>query len=717
MAVEQISAGTWGPGEDRGDHQDQHPRVSLVKAPRETGGTGPEDHLKAVEEDIAPGVIEYRPARPPVLYRTGSAAMVVAAATGRVAGLSARHAWTGGRWFGHGVRHSAILGWRYVRAHDHQEVIGGMSSDADWNKIERTKRRRWWFLAKVAAGTIVADLGAWWALVAAGHMAASDAWAVAPGAEAVAAATALTLYGRYRLDANLAPGQIVDPDDIDDTTDGGGNGNDPFPLAWCTTGDQVEECLSRALAAEGISTRGIRLLASKDWGYELDVTLRGSTPGKVQAAADQIEAHLALPDGGFMPEPDTKDKAHVVVRLVQSNPFTGMPSPQVHAPRSLSVHDTIVMGRAMDGSPFEMTLDGLCSLIIGAMGAGKTLGALRTLAEALTACVDAVCYDLDPIKGGLSEFGDLMAKRARTPEECEQVLEEVLAYITARSVLMPKLGMGDRWHASEEHPNLYVFIDEYIQLTPRGKELAIKILRTGRQYGIYLEMAGQEATADALGDAIALIIAYRILMACRFEDVRIAFGPGAGALGWRPDRMKPAVGPVANDAGQAMIMGGLFNRAIRYQFNKYTREQIVRAVPARVAAGVNRMDADTLLEAGQSLASADQRVSLADRLDVLAEQGGIEDARLVAVLLREFELSGEAFLPTSEVLLPALANAGFEDVDGGRLGRILKAHAPDAASVRQEWDGRPQVRGWQRATIERAAAGLIDPAKARQQAA
>jgi hypothetical protein len=381
-------------------------------------------------------------------------------------------------------------------------------------------------------------------------------------------------------------------------------GEEPYPLAWVQSAGQAADCLGRALYAEGADYRDIQTLNRHAWGWELEVVLKGSTPGGVQAKADQLESQMGLPDGGFMIEPDPRDKSRITVRLVQSNPFADMPRPAVHAPRSLSVHDTVAMGRAMDGSVFELTLDGFCALIIGAMGAGKTLGALRTIAEALTACRDAVVWDLDPIKGGLAEFGDLMAKPGpHRPKSARTALEEALSYVTARGQLLPTLGMGDRWYASEKHPNLYVFIDEFIQLSPRGKDLAIKILRTGRQYGIYLVMAGQEATADALGDAIALIVAYRILMACRFEDIKIAFGPGAGAQGWRADRMKPAVGPVANDAGQAMIMGGLFNRAIRYQFNATPATRSAPSYPTASPQASTAWTADTVLKAGATLSA------------------------------------------------------------------------------------------------------------------
>ncbi|WP_411095961.1 hypothetical protein [Streptomyces sp. 020-2-3H-GM] len=660
-------------------------------------------------DDIAPGVLIPFPDRTPVLRKTGSAAMVVASVTGRAVGLTAYGTLVAGGWFWAGLKAGTYLGYRYVRAHDLQEVLSGMNRGADWNKVQQVRRSRWRFLGYATGVTAALNLAGWIALVAGAGMTALDySWMIPPALTGAIAATATALYGRYRLNApGIEAGQVIAEQDAIDS-------DEPFPLSYCVGGEQVIDCLSRALAAHGIGTRAITIVGARNWGWELDVTLQGSTPGKVMAVADDLESDLGLPDGGFMMEPDTTDKSRITARLVQSNPFANMPTPTVRPPRSLSVHDLVIMGRTMDGSPFELTLDGFCALIVGAMGAGKTLGALRAINEALTACRDATVWDLDPIKGGLSEFGDLMSRRARTPEECEEALEEALSYVSARRHLMDSLKMGDRWYATEAHPNLYINIDEFIQLSPRGKDLAIKILRTGRQYGIYLIMAGQEATADALGDAVAMLIAYRLLMACRFEDIKIAFGPGAGREGYRPDRMKPAVGPVANDAGQTMIMGGPFNRAIRYQFAKYTRDQIAAAVPERVAAGVTAMDSETLLKAGVALAGSDQRMNLADRLEAFAQQGGVDDAYLVAALLRAFDETGRGFLPTNEVLLPAVAGAGIKDVDATSLSTKLRKHAPGVKSDRTDCPEGSYLRGWRRDDVEKAAAGLLDPAETRQ---
>jgi S-DNA-T family DNA segregation ATPase FtsK/SpoIIIE len=672
-----------------------------------------------VPDFLKPDYVPAKPAAPdvpttrPAPRTTQSAALVAARATGRGLGHTARAAGTGGGWLGRGLHGTTRAGWRYVRATDRVESVEPRSN-ADWDKIREERHRRWITAAGTAGGGVVLTVAASLGLVLGVGMPAGEAFLAAPAAETAIAGAVVTGYGRrinIRRALEAAPvATAIGPGPEPEVDDG-----EPFPLAWCKDGEQVRTCIQRALKAEGIGARQINVLGYRGWGWEIALELKGATPGKVMAASDQIEGHLALPDGGFMPEPDSRDKSRVTVRLVASNPFADMPKPAVRPPNSLSVHDVVHMGRTMDGSTLELSLDGFCALIIGAMGAGKSLGALRTINEALTACRDAVVWDLDPIKGGLSEFGDLMARRARGPEECEEALDEALTYVSARGKLMHTLGMGDRWHATPEHPNLYINIDEFIQLSAKGKDAAIKILRTGRQYGIYLIMAGQEATADALGDAIAAIVAYRILMACRFEDVKIAFGVGAGALGWRPDRMKPAVGPVANDAGQAMIMGGALTRAIRHQFNQYTRPQITAALPERLKAGRPRMDADTLIGSGANLSTSGRGDLIADRLDALASQGGVDDARLVAILLREFELGAADFLPTSETLLPALHNSGYGEMDSERLGRILRKHAPGVTASRDtEANGR--LRGWERSAVEQAAAGLMDPAGTRSQA-
>lgn len=658
-------------------------------------------------EDIAPGiVVPYQP-RPAVLSKAGSASMVVAAKTGRAVGLSARY-------FGVGLRAVSVLGWRYVRAHDLQEVIGGMQKKGDWNKVDEVRKKRWRLLGWTGGVTAGLNLSGWIALVTAADMdPVGLSMAVPPTTTGAIAASLITLYGRYRVQRpDIAPMQMI-ADQDDPTSD------EPFPLAVCQSPGQVEESVSRALAWEGIGARAIRVLGYRGWGWEIDVILKGSTPGKVNSAADQLDTHFGIGRGGTLIEPDPDDNSHIVLRLVQSDPFADMLTPTVHAPNSLSVKDTVVYGRCMDGSPLQFRLQGMSMLIVGSSGSAKTKGALRSLAEAITACRDAIVIEMDPVKDGLSEFSEVTAvPPIRGGKDCTEWLRHLRDIASARNQVKTRLDMGDLWQPSATHPTIFVVVDEFIYLPKEAKDLAIEILRIGRETGVHLIFAAQEATEDALGDAIASAVTYRILLASRTEDIRLVFGTGASAMGYRSDRLRPAVDEVrVYDAAKFYIMGPGYDRPVQWRWHKLDREQIKQATKDRKQAGRPWFDHD-------SLAAADKvhiirrdgvaaEAALADRLDALDHP----DAPLIAALLREFEGRGMSFLPTSEVLLPTLTAIGIDGVDGGRLARILQSHAPDVKSVREEWDGRPQVRGWHGSAVERAASGLLDPSKARLEAA
>lgn len=664
-------------------------------------------------DDIAPGEIEWVPYRRPVLTTAGSAAMVVASRTGRAVGLSARGGWAVTRWFGNGLSSTTLLGYRYVRAIDHIEALGGMNG-ANWRKVIETRHRRWRHLAWLTGGILGADIAAWVALIKCAGMGVLTSLAVAPTVEAVAAGAALTLYGRYRLNAGLAPQEIVAAEDIDD-------GDEPFPLAWCKTAEEVMECASRALAYEGVDTRHIDILGHRDWGWEIDITLKNSTPGRVNAAADQLDAHFDLPQGGTLIEPDPDRSSHITLRLVMSDPFTGMAAPAVHAPNSLSVRDLEVYGRGMDGSPLEFRLRGLSMLVIGVSGSAKTKGALRCLAEAITACRDAIAIEMDPVKDGLSEFaGAMAAPPVRGGKDCTEWLSRLVRIAGVRNRIKSELDMGDLWEPSPDNPSIYAIVDEFIYLPPEAKALAIELLRIGRETGVHLIFAAQEATEDSLGDAIADSVTYRIMLASRATDIRLVLGTGAAADGFRPDRLRPAVDDErVYDAGKFYIKGPGYLRPIQWRWNRFDRAQIKQAVTDRATAGRPWFDR-------RSLAAADllhvitrdgdaAHAGLADQLDALAAQGGIDDARLVAVLVREFDLASTDFLPTSEVLLPALA-AVSDAMTADRLGQLLRRHAPKVAATRGEWEGAEgRPRGWSRSAVEQAAAGLIDPAKARRE--
>ncbi|WP_282790897.1 hypothetical protein [Streptomyces sp. CC224B] len=667
------------------------------------------------DEDIAPGVVEVYEPGEPVLHKVGTAAMVVAATTGRAVGLTARGGGVLGRWFAHGLKAVSYLGWRYVRAHDLQEVMGGMQRTADWNKVTMVRHARWRFLGWTGGITGALNLSGWIALITAGDMdPVGLSMAIPPTGTGLIAGTAITVYGRYRLNRpDIAPeAYIADQDDP--------NSDEPFPLAMCQSPGQVEDCVSRALAWEGIGTRTVRVLGFRGWGWEIDVSLKGAAPEQVNAVMSKLDSHFGIGKGGTLSEPDPNDNSHLTLRLVQSDPFVDMPRPTVHAPNSLSVRDAVVYGRCMDGSHFEARLRGMFMLIIGSSGSAKTKGALRCLAEAVTACRDAIAIEMDPVKDGIREFSEVMAlPPIRGREECTEKLRWLRDIASARNQVKSAKEMGDLWEPTAENPAIYGFIDEFIFLSPEAKEIAIEILRIGRETGVYLIFAAQEATQDSLGDAIASAVTYRVMLAARSEDIQLVLGKGASAMGYRPDRLRPAVDDErVYDAGKFYIAGPGFDRPVLWRWNRFERDQIRQAVKARQEAGRPWFDHDSLAAADLlhviRQEGAAGEASLADRLDALDEQGGVEDAAVVAVLLRAF--GDKQFLPTTEVLLPALAEAGIES-DATSLAQLLRKHAPSVKASREEWDGRPQVRGWSRGAVEQAAAGLLDPSLARLRAA
>lgn len=638
------------------------------------------DHEPAVD-DIAPGVMEVVPDRTPVLYRTASAAMTVAAVTGKAVGLTARGAWWIAKPLGVGFGAMCYLGYRYVRAHDLQETLGGMQKGADWNKVQQTRRSRWRFLGWSAVATAALNVAGWIAL-SVGTDLHPLGWAAAipPTLTALIPAAIATLYGRYRLaNPGLPAGQIVADEDQDD-------GTEPFPLAWCKDGEQVQECVERALAAEGIATRTCRVIGRRDAFWEIDVVLKGSTVGKVNAAAEQLDAHFNIKAGGTLIDPDPSESAHIVLRLVTANPFDNMPKPTVHAPNSLDISDPHNFGRCMDGTLLDLVLEGLRILAIGVSGAAKTTGVLRDLAEVITACRNAIALDLDPVKDGLREFeGVMAAPPIRGNKDCEKWLEYLVKMAKGRNIVRNRLDMGDTWIATADHPAIFPFVDEFIYLSPKAKELFIELLRLAKQSGIYPIAAGQDATSDAMGDAIADSFTLRIMLASRWDDIRIVFGQGSAAKGFRPDRLVPAqTKDIKNDAGQSYIKGPGLDRPLLYGWNEFSRDQIKRAVADRQAAGRPWFDRDTLAAAGL-LHLADGGVTR-----IVGDRQIAEDA--AAVMADE----GVDRMRT-EKLVEALADHDVEaygDLTVAELRKLLKEAGAGSPVPLGALDGMENPRGF-----------------------
>lgn len=144
----------------------------------------------------------YTPAKPAPL-RSGSAAMVVARASGRGLGTGTRH-------LAKGVSGTGRATWRYLRATDRVESVQP-SNPSDWHHIKEERRRRWAVAGATAGGGgLVAVLGGWIGMVAGAGLTALPGLEAGLSAEGAAAAVAAAIYGRRlqkRAELEAAPGR------------------------------------------------------------------------------------------------------------------------------------------------------------------------------------------------------------------------------------------------------------------------------------------------------------------------------------------------------------------------------------------------------------------------------------------------------------------------------------------------------------------------------
>ncbi|MDQ4094178.1 MAG: hypothetical protein M3143_12515 [Actinomycetota bacterium] len=121
------------------------------------------------------------------------------------------------------------------------------------------------------------------------------------------------------------------------------------------------------------------------------MVLRAGTPAGIVTKTGNLETHLDLPAGNCWSPPTTP-----AAPASCSGWPSGTHSPGLAHPRcaAWSVLLERVIGARIDGSPLAVPLLGVHAVVIGSSGAGKST-TLRILADAVTACGDALIWDLD----------------------------------------------------------------------------------------------------------------------------------------------------------------------------------------------------------------------------------------------------------------------------------------------------------------------------------
>ncbi|NXY93526.1 hypothetical protein HYE82_03695 [Streptomyces sp. BR123] len=369
----------------------------------------------------------------------------------------------------------------------------------------------------------------------------------------------------------------------------------PFPVRQAQTPEQLAVCVLAAMRRENIPVVEVFGISFHVWGWECTVRVGEGTPEAIITKAGGLETSFDLGTNRLRIQPLKERRACATLRLIESDPFASAPPPPYRAPKSISITDRSRLGTSIGGDPLEISLAGVMGLIVAASGGGKT-GILQSLGEVTTACYDNITIDLDPFGDGLEDLYDGVRLTARTTEQIEAVLAFLLVLAKGRARLRRKLGMGNKWRPSAEHPAITVIFDEFPKASELAQLLAFELLLVGRKECIEVELASQGGTTDYLGKNIAQMIALRMVGPCKRVDTNAVFGDRAAAEGWLPHRLDPATDTDPKDAGHVFAQGvpGLANQALEYAVHHFDAATLRKLGAERLEAGLVELDQQSI---------------------------------------------------------------------------------------------------------------------------
>ncbi|MFG2533533.1 hypothetical protein [Streptomyces sp. NPDC048516] len=368
---------------------------------------------------------------------------------------------------------------------------------------------------------------------------------------------------------------------------------EPFPIREAGRDPRTaRESVRLALKKEGAKIAEVRVPTEADWGWTVPMVLGGGTIADLVRVLPGVATTLRVGTNRLLAQQsDPEDSAAVTLRVLTSDPFAADASSPVSQPRSRSITTPVSLGRSIDGDPTPVVLAGQHVLIVASSGGGKS-ALVRRLAEAVTACTDAVAVDVDPMGRGLGPLRSCAARTAYTAEDIERTLEDLLRRAHARIAALDDT--DDNHPVSEDAPAIVVFADEFRRLTARAKQIALRLLEVGRKARVTLVICTTDATADAsaLSDAIADALGVRILMPCRSADVPLVVGQSdAIAKGWLPHVLVPSPGEwEPADAGQFYCITPRSSEPLLRYAPLLSAAAAAEAAAARVAAGLPSID-------------------------------------------------------------------------------------------------------------------------------
>ncbi|MEU2076593.1 type IV secretory system conjugative DNA transfer family protein [Streptomyces sp. NPDC013489] len=365
---------------------------------------------------------------------------------------------------------------------------------------------------------------------------------------------------------------------------------EPFALAEAGRDPkQVREAVRLAFLkgkhARKVEIGEIHTPVETQYGWEVPLLLKSGSLEDFPPILKDLATPLRVGRGRIMAAPVSPDDvAEVKLRILTKDPFEHpLPIP-VRPPGSGSIRNPFDLGLSIEGSTTPVVLAGQHAIVVADTGGGKT-ALIQRIADFVTSCYDAVIVDIDPVKRGLKVFSPLAALTARSPEEAELVLAQLIAEAKRRIASMP--ATQNMWEPTPDEPAIVVVLDEFIKLSPEAKEMAIELLRNlGREALISVVIITQDATKDVMGDAIADVPGLRIMLPCRTGDVPLVVGrQDAISLGWWPHLLVPSPDPEdPADAGKFYVIAPRHREPILRYASLLPPEEAARRVEERLKA-------------------------------------------------------------------------------------------------------------------------------------
>ncbi|MFB7668326.1 hypothetical protein ACFC1R_31145 [Kitasatospora sp. NPDC056138] len=317
-------------------------------------------------------------------------------------------------------------------------------------------------------------------------------------------------------------------------------GAQPLRISQAATEEEAGTAVLRALIGEGLAIGSVTDVSREKWGWKATAHLIKGKPADLVLRLPQLDVALGVRSGGVMAQPQMAAAGSVVLRILLGDPFDPMPPHPVYAPRSNSILKPLSLGPSMDGSPTQVTIAGQNIMVIAVPGGGKS-AIVRSLADYITSCTDAIVLDIDPTGRGLGPLRRLAAMTAYDEQRIDDVLDWAIREAEIRTEQMGD--DVDNWQVTDDSPAVFAIVDEHPQLTKTQKAKVIKLGRIGRKARVTVVLLSQDATSDVVGDAIADVFGIRIMLPCRKADVPLVVGSDTAiSEGWMPHRLVPSPG-------------------------------------------------------------------------------------------------------------------------------------------------------------------------------